>query len=263
MHPVFETLSPTLNIAHRGGASLAPENTMCAFEAAVERHRVDMIELDVRATADGRIVVFHDPQIRLPDGSERNIEGLDWHELKGIDAGHWFADEAGEHPFRGRGCVVPLLSEVLNAWPELPLNIELKSADPQLLAGFERLIRQHDSAGRVCIGSELDPVGVALLEALPECAHFYSRAPLTAFVMAALTGQAPPTVVGAQVLDMPLEHGGVRLVTPALIAAAKAAGLWINVWTIDAVDTMSELIELGVGGIMTDRPDRLQALLNN
>ena len=116
-HAFLEGLRPTLHIAHRGGATLAPENTVAAFDAAVGRWRTEMLEIDVRPTADGEIVVFHDDVLdRCTDGTGP-VEALTWSELQTLDAGHAHPD------FRGQGVRVPRLDEVLDRFPTLRFNI--------------------------------------------------------------------------------------------------------------------------------------------
>ncbi len=262
-HPFFDGLTAPLHIAHRGGAGCGPENTLWAFEQAVRVHRTDCIELDVHATADGEIVVFHDDDLdRTTDGAGP-LRAQDWASLQRLDAGHtWTADGGQTFPHRGQGVGIPRLVTVLRAFPDLPLNLEIKPDRPELAAPVVALLRAEGALDRVCLGSFHDRVGAALHAAAPAACHYYPEAALTAFVMAALTGQPPVVDPRFSVIDMPLSHQGLRLVTPALLDAARAHDLWVNVWTVDAADDMTALLDLGVGGIMTDRPDRLRAVLD-
>lgn len=255
-------LTPTLHIAHRGGGLLYPENTMLAFNAAVTVHRTDMIETDVHLTADGEVVIFHDATVdRCTDGSGPIAE-WDWKTLSEMNAGYRFTtDEGKTHPFRDSGCRIPRLVELLRAYPELPLNIDIKQIDPEAVDAFAELIKHEKAQNRLCCGSEDDKMAAHAHTVLPDALHFFPRQALTAFVTAVMTQSGPPEDDRFTVLDMPLEYQGMRLVTPALIEVARAANKWINVWTIDEADVMRELLELGVGGIMTDRPDRLREVL--
>src|SRR5215470_8949667 len=130
-HAFLEGLRPTLHIAHRGGAHLAPENTLPAFRAAVERWRTDMLELDLHATRDGELVVSHDPTVqRCTDGDGR-IADQTFAELQRLDAGFHFSSDGGRtHPFRGQGARMPTFREVLRAFPGLRLNVEVKAEAP-------------------------------------------------------------------------------------------------------------------------------------
>lgn len=259
----FDSMTAPLHIAHRGGALLYPENTMFAFEAAVQTHRTDMLELDVHLSRDGRVVVWHDDTLdRCSDGTG-SIAERSWAELRGLDAGYRFTPDGGaSFPFRGKGIRPCLLSELLEAFPALPLNIEVKSKDPALCAAFAEVVRAHDAAGRICCGSEHDAVGERLYDALPEATHFYPLGPGAMFVLTVLKGGTPPLDPRYTVLDIPESHSGLTLVTPRLMEVAAETGRTVNVWTIDEADDMKRLLDMGVFGIMTDRPDRLRSVID-
>jgi glycerophosphoryl diester phosphodiesterase len=260
--PFLEGLRPTLHIAHRGGALLAPENTLPAFRAAVERWRTDMLELDVHATRDGELIVSHDPTVqRCTDGHGR-IADQTLAELQRLDAGFRFSTDGGRtHPFRGQGVHLPSFREVLRAFPGVRMNVEVKTEAPGIESAVATLLREEKAVRRVCLGSELDPLGVRLAEAAPEVCAFYPRDALTELVLAIKSGAGPPDDPRFQVLDMPLDYGEVRLIDAPFLAATARLGRWVNVWTVDDVDTMRALVQLGVGGIMTDRPDLLREVL--
>lgn len=261
-HPFFSDLRPTVPIAHRGGAALAPENTLVAFEQAVRRWGARMLEIDVRRSADGELVVFHDAEVsRCTDGQGR-VEDLDLATLRRLDAGFRFSADGGRtHPFRGRGVRIPTLREVLRAFPDLRLNVELKADPGGAAEAFAALLREEGALARVCIGSEEDGSAARLAELVPEACHFYPRQALTEAVLALRRGDPPPADDRYLVLDMPLHFGGIRLIDPPFLAAARAAGRWVNVWTVDDEEEMRRLVREGVGGIMTDRPDRLCRVL--
>jgi glycerophosphoryl diester phosphodiesterase len=261
-HPFFEGLRPTLHIAHRGGALLAPENTLAAFRSAVARWRTDMLELDVHATRDGELVVSHDPTLqRCTDGHGRIAEHS-LAELQRFDAGFHFSPDGGRsYPFRGEGVRIPTFREVLRAFPDTPLNVEVKAEAPGIESAVTGLLRSEHATGRVCLGSELDPLAERLAAAAPEVCAFYPRDALTQLVLAIKSGDEPPDDPRFQVLDMPLDYGEVRLVDPPFLEATARLGRWVNVWTIDDPETLRSLVAIGVGGIMTDRPDLLREVL--
>ncbi|MCA9545919.1 MAG: glycerophosphodiester phosphodiesterase [Myxococcales bacterium] len=261
-HPFFAELAAPLHIAHRGGAGLYPENTLFAFQQAVARHHTQMIELDVHATADGEIVVFHDDTLERTTDGAGPLAARTWAELQVLDAGYRWSADGQRFPFRGQDIGIPRLVEVLRALPDLPLNLEIKPDRPELAAPVVALLKAAGALGRCCLGSFHDRVGEALHAAAPDACHYFAQGPLTAFVMAALMGQPLPTDDRWHVLDMPATHNGLPLITPALIAAARQRDLWVNVWTIDDAATMRALLAAGVGGIMTDRPDTLRAVLD-
>lgn len=261
-HPFLEGLRPTLHIAHRGGALLAPENTLAAFRAGVERWRTDMLELDLHASRDGELIVSHDPTLqRCTDGDGR-IADFTLAELQRLDAGFHFSRDGGRtHPFRGQGVRLPTFREVLRAFPGLRLNVEVKVEAPGVESAVAGLLRAEGAVNRVCLGSELDPLAEQLVQAAPEVCAFYPRDALTQLVLAIKSGAEPPDDPRFQVLDMPLDYGEVRLVDAPFIEATTRLGRWVNVWTVDDLDTMRALVGIGVGGIMSDRPDLLREVL--
>jgi len=261
-HRFLQGFRPTLHIAHRGGALLAPENTLAAFRAAVERWRTDMLELDLHATRDGELVVSHDPTLQRCTDGEGRIAEHTVTDVQRLDAGfHFTADGGRTHPFRGQGVRIPTFREVLRAFPGIRLNVEVKAEAPGVEAAVAGLLRAEGAADRVCLGSELDPLAERLVEAAPEVCAFYPRDALTQLVLAIKSGAEPPDDPRFQVLDMPLDYGEVRLVDPPFLEATTRLGRWVNVWTIDDVETMRALVAIGVGGIMTDRPDLLREVL--
>ncbi|MCK8496325.1 MULTISPECIES: glycerophosphodiester phosphodiesterase [Myxococcus] len=252
-------LRPTLHISHRGGALLAPENTLEAFRQAVERFRTDMLELDVHVTRDGEIVVAHDDTLQRCTDGIGQLAALTLSELKRLDAGYGFTPDEGQtFPFRGRGVRIPTLREVLRAFPELRLNIELKPDVPGQEELLARLLEDEGAVDRVCLGSEQDAVGERLAARLPDACHFYPREALAALVIGMRSGEPPPEDPRYTVLDMPLYFGEVRLVDAQFLRECAERGKWVNVWTVDDAAEMTRLIEEGVGGIMTDRPDLLR-----
>ncbi|MGO9830019.1 MAG: glycerophosphodiester phosphodiesterase [Myxococcaceae bacterium] len=260
--PFFHGLRPTLHISHRGGAALAPENTRAAFDAAVERWHTDVLELDVHLTRDGALVVSHDATLeRCTNGTGRIAEAT-LAELQQLDAGYRFTPDGGKtFPFRGQGVRLPSLHEVLRAYPGLPLNLELKADTPGAAEALAREVRGMGAGPRVCLGSELDALGQKLVALLPEVAHFYPHQALSQAVLALKAGEPVAEDTPYSVLDMPYRLGDVVLVDAAFLAAAARVGKWVNVWTVDAEEDMRTLVALGVGGIMTDRPDVLRGVL--
>ncbi|MFZ5444313.1 MAG: glycerophosphodiester phosphodiesterase [Myxococcota bacterium] len=252
-HVYLQGLRAPLHISHRGGAALYPENTMFAFEQAVRVHRTDMLELDVHASADGRVVVAHDDTLeRCTDGAGP-LAAHRWDELAKLDAGYHFRD------FRGRGIGLPLFEAVLDAFPTLRINVEVKAE--RAIEPFVALLKRRDELARLCIGSEHDTIAAQLAARLPGACLFYPRDALAAFVLPTKAGEPPDDDGRFTVLDMPLHWEGVRLFDAELAKIAAAHGKWINVWTVDEEADMRQAIADGVGGIMTDRPDVLRRVL--
>jgi glycerophosphoryl diester phosphodiesterase len=262
-HPFFQGLKPTLHISHRGGALLAPENTLPAFRMAVERYRTQMLELDVHLTRDGEVVVAHDATLdRCTDGSGP-LSALTFAELQRLDAGSRFTPDGGRtYPFRGQGVRIPTLREVLRAFPGMRINLEMKPETPGTEEALYDLLHRERALELVCMGSELDTVAERLVARMPDACHFYPREALAAYVITLHGGGEPPVDPRYTVIDMPLYFGEVRLVNERFLRTANSHGKWVNVWTVDDPDEMRRLVREGVGGIMTDRPDLLRQTLD-
>src|SRR5215203_1633814 len=115
-----------VNLAHRGTFGLVPENTIEAFAAAVESG-AGGLELDVHLTRDGRLVVIHDPTVDRTTGETGVVAEMTLEELRALDAGHEFSpDEGVTFPYRGRNVRVPTLAEILRAFPDVVVNIDMK-----------------------------------------------------------------------------------------------------------------------------------------
>lgn len=257
-HPFFG--GAPLLIAHRGGAGLAPENTMAAFQRAVSEWDADILEMDVRLTADGRVVVIHDDTVdRTTDGTGP-IREMNWREVRELDAGYHFRDPEGRRSRRGTGVRIPLFDEVLGAFPHTRIIVEPKAAEA---AGpLVREIRAHNAEDRVLVGAEF--------EATRTGARGY-RGPWGAsrrhaswfWCLHRLLLAGRWYVPDADGFQLPEWSGRIRVVTPSLIRAAHRANIPVHVWTVNEPADMRRLLQWGADGIMTDRPDLLAEVLTD
>ncbi len=248
-----------LLIAHRGGSGLAPENTLLAFRRAVEWWHADVLELDVRPTRDGEAVVFHDATLdRTTDGTGP-VADRSLGELRALDAGFHFSRDGGRsQSFRGTGVGIPTLAEVLQAFPHARVNVEIKDGRAQRRvaeavreARAERrvLIAAGKRANRSFFRDYAGPVSASEEELRTFFVHHRLHA--AAFHR--------PEV---DALQLPERHRSMRVVSPRFVREAHAKNLAVHVWTVDEEADMRRLLEWGVDGIITDRPDRLARVLH-
>ncbi len=263
VRPGFPVLAGRpLLVAHRGGAALAPENTLEAFTCAAERWAADMIELDVRLSRDGRPVVIHDPTVdRTTEGSGA-VSELTLDELRSLDAGYRFRDPDGRRSQRGRGVRIPTLDEVLERLPWTRLTVELKAegAWPAAVAA----IRARGAVHRVVLASsdsrhlpERSEYEGALSAGRKTVLKFWLAARLRLGRRAAFRRSPPPV----DIFQVPTRWRGLAVVTPGFIRAAHACNIPVQVWTVNDPDEMRRLLDLGVDGIQSDRPDLLARVL--
>ena len=254
LHPFLDRPGPVA-IAHRGGAGEAPENTLEAFGRAIALGYC-YLETDAHVSRDGVVLAFHDP--RLDDKTDRTgaIAALSIAEVEAADAGYVFSADGGRSlPFRGRGVRIPRLEELLLRWPEARVNIDPKAdacVEP-LVALIDRL----DAWGRVGIGAFSDR-RIRRVRALSRGRACTSMGPqaVAGARAAALCGLMPRA--GADCVQVPLRSGRIPIVTAGFVRAAHRAGLPVHVWTVNNESSMHDLLDLGVDGIMTDRPRLLR-----
>ena len=230
----------SLVFAHRGGAALAPENTIAAFDNGIALG-ADGLELDVRVSRDGVVVVHHD---RLLDRTTT---------LRGpIDA------RAAEELARAN---VPALADVLARYRDARVIVEMKVNSADMARATVAVVRRADAVDRVCLGAFGRR---ALREARaiePAIATSAAREEVRwALYRSWVRWPARVAYSGFQVPEM---AGRTRVVSPRFVDAAHRAGLAVQVWTVDTEEDARRLLEWGVDALITDRPDLVVPILRD
>jgi glycerophosphoryl diester phosphodiesterase len=246
--PYFTGPRP-LALAHRGGGDYPPnvgiENSIAAFAHAVALGYTH-VETDVHATSDGVAVAFHDDRLDRVTDASGAIGELPWAQVS-------LARIGSREP-------IPTLAEVFETFPSLNLNIDLKSdavVEPALAA-----IRAAGAERRVCLGS-FDERRIRRAYRLAGGRIAVSHSTVGTLAVKLLRPAPLARVLAGPgvALQIPETFRGVRIVTPRLIERAHAVGNDVHVWTVDDADDMIRLLDLGVDGIVTDRPDVLRDVL--
>ena len=266
-HPMFENDRP-LVMAHRGGADLAPENTLAAFRHAVNLD-VDLIELDIHLTKDGHIVAIHDDTIdRTTDGTGR-VNDLTLAEIKSYDASIHFVDPDGNNPFREGDVTIPTLEAVFQEMPlDMRYTIEIKDTnDPELYEKIGKdlweLMGKYDVQDKVLIGSFDQNILDMMIEITDgEAIVSAGKLEVTKFVLLHKLRLQALYRTKVDSIEMPIKAAGINLVDKTIINKAQKRGMDVHYWTINDRETMEELINLGVDGIITNRPDLLIELID-
>jgi glycerophosphoryl diester phosphodiesterase len=262
-HPYFAVPRPIV-FGHRGASGEAPENTLVAFERALEAGAA-IVETDVHLTRDGEVVMAHDADVaRTTDGTGRIAE-LRFPELAALDAGYRFSPDGGAtHPFRGQGIRIPALREAFRRFPGVRFNLEVKVNEPRLVEAVVRLVADHEREGLTLLAAEKDDTMAALRAELARrgvgVAVGASVGDVLAFVRAAVGEGTPPKEPMA--LQIPPSFAGRPLATSRLVDFAHRHDVQVHVWTINDEEEMRRLLAEGVDGIMSDFPGRLRAVVD-
>jgi len=238
-------LNARLVIAHRGNRVAAPENTIEALRQAVEMG-VDGLEFDVRVTRDGIPVLMHDPDLDRTTNARGRVVDHSLHELQSVDAG------ARSPGWAGRGVRIPTLEEVLDAFRETPMVVEVKV--PGAAEPTERLVRTFGARARVVIGSSERGVMSRFTDSdLDLCASIEQALQLLPTALLRRT----PRLQRYQVLSLTDRFYGVPVPILAMTAAATRVGIPTHVWTVNDPRQAVRLWDAGVAAILSDDPAAL------
>jgi len=247
--------------AHQGGAREGPSSTLWAIERAVAAG-ADAVELDVHATADGHLVVCHDATVDRTTDGHGAIASMTLEELRTLDNAYWWVPgsvvepDAADYPLRGKGLGIATLDEVLDAYPDTILNLDIKQTAP-VVAPYEealaRSLRAHGRGDDVIVASFNDGSTDVFRAFAPEYATSAGTFAVAAFWRAAHAGEVVETPPFAA-LQVPVRTAGVTVCDEVLVAAAHRAGIAVHVWTIDDAAEIAALIGIGVDGVITDVP---------
>jgi glycerophosphoryl diester phosphodiesterase len=246
-HPALSLGRPQV-FAHRGGAALRPENTLLAFDHGLSLG-ADGLEFDVHLSRDGVVVVHHDTTLDRTTSGRGPVAALTADELARLDAGYHFAG------FRGAAGGVPALREVLRRYPAAALIIELKTNDPVLAHKTIDEVRAAGALDRVAVGSFGTRVLRAARKYEPRILTGASREE-TRLALYRSWIRWPVRHPPNDVFQVPEVSGSTRVVSRRFVEYAHAVGVAVQVWTVNEIADMRRLLDWGVDGLISDRPDR-------
>jgi glycerophosphoryl diester phosphodiesterase len=262
--------------AHQGGAWESPSSTRHAIRHALAAGAT-AIELDVHATADGELVVCHDATVDRTTEASGTIASFTLEELRRLDFSYWWipgADvtpgrPAGEYPYRGRAPEdrsfgIATLREVLEEFPAVVLNLDIKQTAPAVVPYEETLAALLDEFGRVddvIVASFLDPATDAFRSFAPQVPTSAGTV-ATAEAWRAVQAGEPLPETPAVAFQVPERQGDLVVVDAPFVEAAHRAGKAVHVWTVNDTGSMERLLGLGVDGIISDLPTVLCGVLS-
>lgn len=249
-----------IRFAHRGSRKLWPENTWHGFHAAVDELGYRYIETDVQITRDGVVVVFHDDTLERTTNGTGSVADWDWTDIQHLDAGYNFEpDGDGRFPLRGKGVCISRLDDTFDRFPDTRFNIDLKAKGTDW--GVAEVVARMNRQDTVLVGSFSD-LRLARFRRITKGSVAIAAAKRAAMTMYGLSRVGRFSRIPVQAYQLPHEIRGAK-VDQKLVDAVHAAGAHLHLWTVDDPEDMERFLALGVDGIVTDRPDLLNEVLED
>ncbi len=252
--------SKPLSFAHRGGAKILPENTLYAFQEAVSTYKADVIELDINVTYDGELVVIHDTTVDRTTNGQGRVQDILLKDLQKLDAGWQFTKDGKTFPYRGMGIKVPTLREVFEMFhgTTIGINIDVKRPYPNVEQKIYNLITGMGMVGQVLVCSAYPSVmrrfrSINRQGVLTGADGIEGLKALFALRLGLSKLYKPKD----DAMQAPMVYYGIQIVTDGFVKLCKDKSMKLHVWIIDEEQEKEMLLQMGVDGIITDRPDRL------
>lgn len=252
-----------LVIAHRGASGLFPENTLLAIQEA-HQAGADLIEIDVRLTADNHVVVFHDKYLNRTTNGHGKLENFTLAKLKELNAGYRFSRDRGRSfPFAGTDLKIPLLSEVLDALPTTNFQIELKDNSHILATKVVEIIRARNRLPNTQIASAQKSLSNFVSALEPNIAITHTALDTFAFILCSLFNHQYRPHFHTGFVDLPLFLFRYRALITRSNQLAQQHNLKIRAYTINDLDLMKKLVCQGIAGFFTDYPAEARHLIDS
>lgn len=243
--------TPPRVIAHAGGEGLGPANTILAMQRSLDAG-ADILDADLRMTADDVIVAAHDRDLAATTGRSANIDETSWDEMQQLDVRTGWTGDTIEQPVR-----VPSLEQILTEFPDATISLEIKQVSPSISDELCRVLTATDSVGRIYLSANDD---AAVYEARDRCPGVLITTTYTDLAaMRAARDAGTPICAPAPISQPPYRDGRFDADS---VRRSHDQGTAIFTWTVDDPDTLRELAEAGVDGVYTRRPDIARAVFD-
>ena len=246
-----------VRMAHRGSRELWPENTWHGFDACVSELGYRYIETDVQVTKDGVVVVFHDDTLERTTNGVGAVADWSWEDLSHLDAGYHFSPDGESHPLRGQGVHISRLDATFDRYRDVRFNIDLKARGCEWPVA--EVIAKEKRQDSVMVGSFSDR-RLSRFRRITRDSVATSAGPQAALAMYAASRVGRTVHRPPKAYQLPFRMRGASVDTK-LIEAVHAADAQIHLWTVNDPDDMARFLALGVDGIVTDRPDLLNVVV--
>ncbi len=251
-------------IGHRGAAGSGPENTLVSVEKALS-DGANLMEIDLQESKDGEILVFHDATLERTTNGQGKVSDWNLKELKKFDAGYCFTADGGKtYPYRDTKITIPTLEEFFTGFPTVKAIVEIKDISHGFIERLLAIIRRNRREDGVLLATEKDEIMTEIRRQVREqritVATGFSYGEASAFMNWVWKRDNRSFTPPGNALQIPCEYQGLQLITESSVRAAHEIGVEIHAWTINQVEEMTRLIQMGVDGIVTDFPNRLRDL---
>ena len=242
--------------AHRGASASAPENTLASFRLAREQG-APYLEMDIHLSADGEPVIIHDNSVSRTTGRRGRVENMTLQELRQLDAGYCFStDYERTFPYRGKGLTIPTLDEVLTAFADTGVTLEIKRTRDGVERAVANMLARHGAEERVIVASHDHGILARFREVAPTIPTSFSKDEVRDFLMRLRDGKLAGYRAPGVAFQVPEYKGLRRVVSKRVIEAVHSFDVEVHVWTVNEPVHIARLLDWGVDGIMTDDPAR-------
>jgi glycerophosphoryl diester phosphodiesterase len=248
-------------MAHRGASGEAPENTIPAFDKAVEQD-ADILEMDVHMTSDGHVVVCHDLTVDRTTNGTGAIAAMTLAELQQLDAGYRFTSDGATFPFRGAGVRIPTLEEVLDRYPNVPVNIDIKANGAEVVERTCQILRARKRFEQktVLLASFSHAAMKVIRRVAPDALTSLSVKETRQFMLRCWL-LLPRFRSSGRAFQVPVWKVLLPIVTRRFVKLAHRFGVEVHTWTIDNEKQMRRLLDIGVDGLFTNFPARARKVI--
>ncbi|WP_323845346.1 glycerophosphodiester phosphodiesterase [Microbulbifer magnicolonia] len=251
-----------LVIAHgdESGNGLYPGNTLLYLQKMVELG-VDALEMDVHLTADGHLVLMHDARLERTTDGQGAVGDKTLEELRQLNMGHYWSPDGETYPYREQTLQIVTIDEVFAALPDTPMIIELKNSERRAAEAMCASLRKSDKRSQVIVSSFHQGVIDEFRRLCPEVATGAATLDAMLFFAAQLLHAEKLLRPAYQTMQLPMRYYGIPVFSQRFMRAARNLNLHVSAWTVNDPEDMRRYIELGLDGLVSDRPDKLMALV--
>lgn len=258
----FEGFENPIILAHQGGEKEWPSNTILAFKQA-QNVGSDVLDTDLHMTRDKVLVLIHDTTVDRTTNGSGAVAEMTWQELEGLDAAYYFTKDQKTFPWRGKDVGIPRLTDVLEAFPDWKIQIEVKQAPLETAQVLAEVLKQYRAEDRVLLSCFDEEMMREIRTHCPEVATSATPSEIRSFILASRLRLESLLSPNYSCLQIPLEFDSYTLVNKRTVEAAHNRGVYVLPWTIDSDEDVESCRTAGADGFNTNYPTRMEEFRAN